>query len=99
MEHVQHPLLLCTKGPGLTAVQGCAQDTGSIDLDLGICRQLLIKPYSLYESTEHGSCFANAFIQLNTNMPMQNIHTMPDLHESFVLLLHFSSLILRFPLN
>ena len=65
MEHVQLPLLLCTKGPGLTAVQECAQDTGSIDLDLGICRQLLIEPYSLCESREHGSCFANAFIQLD----------------------------------
>ena len=65
MERVQLPLLSCTKGPGLTAVQECAQDTGSIDLDLGICRQLLIEPYSLCESREHGSCFANAFIQLD----------------------------------
>ena len=65
MEGVQLPLLLCTKGPGLTAVQECVQDTGSIDLDLGICHQLLIKPYSLCESREHGSCFANAFIQLD----------------------------------
>ena len=40
MEHIQLPLLLCTKGPGLTAVQEFAQDTGSIDLDLGICHQL-----------------------------------------------------------
>ena len=60
MESVQLPLLLCTKGPGLTA------NTGSIDLDLGLCCQLLMKPYSLYESREHGSCFANAFIQLDT---------------------------------
>ena len=59
MECVQLPLLLCTKGPELTAVQECAQDTGSIDLDLGICRQLLVKPYSLCESREHGSCFSN----------------------------------------
>ena len=64
MEGVQLPLLPCTKAPGLTAVQECAQDTGSIDLDLGMC-QLLIEPYSLCESREHGSCFANAFIQLN----------------------------------
>ena len=42
MEGVQLPLLLCTKGPGLTAVQECPQDTGSIDLDLGLCRQLLL---------------------------------------------------------
>ena len=65
MERVQLPLLPCTKSPGLTAVQECAQDTGSVDLDLGICRQLHIKPYSLCESREHASCFANAFIQLD----------------------------------
>ena len=65
MEGVQLPLLPCTKGPGLTAVQECAQDTGSIDLDLGICHQLLIKPYSLCEFREYGSCFANAFVQLD----------------------------------
>ena len=35
MERVQLPLLPCTKGPGLTAVQECAQDAGSVDLDLG----------------------------------------------------------------
>ena len=34
MEGVQLPLLLRMKGPGLTAVQECAQDTGSIDLKL-----------------------------------------------------------------
>ena len=61
MERVQLPLLPCTKGPGLTAVQECAQDTGSINLDLGLCCQLLIKPCSLREFREHGGCFANAF--------------------------------------
>ena len=60
MEGVQLPLLPGTKCPGLTAVQECAQDTGSIDLHLGMCRQLLIEPCSLCESREHGSCFANA---------------------------------------
>ena len=65
MERVQLPLLPCTKGSGLTAIQEYAQDTGSIDLDLDICRQLLIKPYSLWESRERGSCFANMFIQLD----------------------------------
>ena len=65
MEGVQLPLLPCTKGPGLTAGQECAQDTGSIDPDFGVCRQLLIKPYSLCESREHGSCFAIVFIQLD----------------------------------
>ena len=65
MEGVQLPLLSYTKGPGLTAVQECAQGTGSIDLDLGTCHQLLIKPYSLCESREHGSCFTYAFIQLD----------------------------------
>ena len=52
MEVVQLPLLPRTKGPGLTAVQECAQDTGSIDLDLGMCRQLLIERYSLCESRD-----------------------------------------------
>ena len=52
MEPVQLLLLPCTKGPGIPAGQECAQDTGSIDLDLGICRQLLIKPYSLCESQQ-----------------------------------------------
>ena len=65
MEYVQLPLLRCIKGPGITAVQECTQDTGSIDLDLGICCQLLIKPYSLCESREYGSCCANVFVQLN----------------------------------
>ena len=45
MEGIQLPLLPCTKGPGLTPVQECTQGTGSIDLDLSICHQLLIKPY------------------------------------------------------
>ena len=35
MECVQLPLLPCTKDPGLTAVQECAEDTQPIDLDLG----------------------------------------------------------------
>ena len=60
MEGVQLSLLLCTKGPGLTAVQECAQDTGSIDLDLGICHQ----PYSLCESREHGGCFADIAVSV-----------------------------------
>ena len=65
MEGVQLPLLTCTKGRGLTAVQECAQDTGSVDLGLSMCCQFLIEPYSLCESREHGGCFANAFIQLD----------------------------------
>ena len=65
MEHIQLPLLPYTKGPGLTAVQECTQDTGSMDLDLGICRQLLIKSYSLCDSREHGICFANVQVMSN----------------------------------
>ena len=53
MEHVQLPFLPCTKGPGFTAVQECTQDTSSIDLDLGMCRQLFVKPYSLCESRRY----------------------------------------------
>ena len=52
MEPVQLPLLPCTKGPGLTAVQECAQDKGSIDLDLGICRQFLLS-HTLFVSLEN----------------------------------------------
>ena len=33
-----------------TALQEYTQDTGSIDLDLGICHQRLIQPYSFCES-------------------------------------------------
>ena len=51
MEGVQLSLLPCTKGPGLTAVQECVQDTGSIDLDLGICRQQM--SHSLFVSLEN----------------------------------------------
>ena len=50
MEGVKLPLLPCINRTGLTAVQECAQDTGSIDLDLGVYCQLLIEPYSLCES-------------------------------------------------
>ena len=52
MERVQLPLLPCTKGPGFTIVQECAQDTGSIDLDLGICCQLLLSR-TLFVSLEN----------------------------------------------
>ena len=65
MECVQLPLLPFIKHPGLTAVQKCIQDTGSIDVDLGLCRQLLIESYALCKSREHGGCFANVFIQLD----------------------------------
>ena len=58
---IAHRAAILQSANQLTPVQECTQDTGSIDLDLGICRQLLIKPYSLRESREHGGCFANAF--------------------------------------
>ena len=48
MKHVQLLVLPCTKGPGLTAVQECTRGTGCIDLNLSICRQLLIKPYCTF---------------------------------------------------
>ena len=47
MESVKLPLLSYEKSPGLSAVQQCAQNTGSVDLDLVIFRKLLVGPYSL----------------------------------------------------
>ena len=47
MESVKLLLLSCVKNPGLTAVQQRAQNASSVDLDLGIFRQLLVGPYSL----------------------------------------------------
>ena len=40
VESVKLPLLSCVKNPGLAAVQQCAQNASSVDLDLGIFRQL-----------------------------------------------------------
>ena len=40
MESVKLPLPSCVKNPGLAAVQQCAQNASSVDLDLGIFRQL-----------------------------------------------------------
>ena len=45
MESVKLPLPSCVKNPGLAAVQQCAQNASSVDLDLGIFRQLLVGPY------------------------------------------------------
>ena len=47
METVKLPLLSYEKSPGLSAVQQCAQSTGSVELNLVIFRQLLVGPYSL----------------------------------------------------
>ena len=47
MESVKLLLLSCVKNPGLAAVQQRAQNASSVDLDLGIFRQLLVGPYSL----------------------------------------------------
>ena len=54
MEGVQLPLLPCTKDPGLTAVQECAQDTGSIDLDLGTVYAInFLLSHTLFVSLEN----------------------------------------------
>ena len=45
MESVKLLLLSCVKNPGLAAVQQRAQNASSVDLDLGIFRQLLVGPY------------------------------------------------------
>ena len=47
MESVKLLLLSRVKNPGLAAVQQRAQNASSVDLDLGIFRQLLVGPYSL----------------------------------------------------
>ena len=44
--------------PGLAAVQQRAQNALSVDLDLGIFRQLLVGPYSLGQNAD-GSSFLN----------------------------------------
>ena len=47
-------------GQGLTAVQQRAQNIGSVDLDFGILRQLLVGPYSLGQAGNGSSSLADA---------------------------------------
>lgn len=44
---LKYLLLLCTPCPRLTAVQECAQNTGSVDLILGALCQFFVGPHSL----------------------------------------------------
>ena len=46
VESVKLLFLSWVKSPGLVAAQHCAQNAGSVDLDLGTFRQLLVGPYS-----------------------------------------------------
>ena len=52
----------CVKNPGLAAVQQCAQNASSVDLDLGIFRQLLVGPYSLSQLGNGSSSIADALV-------------------------------------
>ena len=61
VENVKLPLLSYEKSPGLSAVQRCAQNTGSVDLDLVIFRQLLVGPYSLGQAGNGSDCLALLF--------------------------------------
>ena len=61
MENVKLPLLSYEKSPGLSAVQRCAQNIGSVDLDLVIFRQLLVGPYSLGQAGNGSDCLALLF--------------------------------------
>ena len=54
MENVKLPLLSYEKSPGLSAVQQCAQNTGSVDLDL-------LGPYSLGQAGNGSDCLALLF--------------------------------------
>ena len=62
MESVKLLLLSCVKNPGLTAVQQRAQNASSVDLDLGIFRQLLVGPYSLSQLGNCSSSLADALV-------------------------------------
>ena len=62
MENVKLPLPSCVKNPGLAAVQQCAQNASSVDLDLGIFRQLLVGPYSHSQLGNGSSSLADALV-------------------------------------
>ena len=62
MESVKLPLPSCVKNPGLAAVQQCAQNASSVDLDLGIFCQLLLGPYSLSQLGNGSSSLADALV-------------------------------------
>ena len=62
MENVKLPLPSCVKNPGLAAVQQCAQNASSVDLDLGIFCQLLLGPYSLSQLGNGSSSLADALV-------------------------------------
>ena len=62
VESVKLPLPLCVKNPGLAAVQQCAQNASSVDLDLGIFRQLLVGPYSLSQLGNGSNSLADALV-------------------------------------
>ena len=53
--------LILRLSPGLSAVQQCAQNTGSVDLDLVIFRQLLVGSYSLGQAGNGSGCLALLF--------------------------------------
>ena len=55
MESVKLLLLSFVKNPGLAAVQQRAQNASSVDLDLGIFRQLLVGQYSALSQLGNGS--------------------------------------------
>ena len=62
VEDVQLSLLSGAKGPGLTAVQKCAHDASSVDLDLGMYHKFLIVPNYLCQSRNVASCLADALV-------------------------------------
>ena len=62
VESVKLPLPSCVKNPGLAAVQQCAQNANSVDLDLGIFRQLLVGPYCLSQLGNGRSTLADALV-------------------------------------
>ena len=62
MESVKLPLLSCVKNPGLAARQQRAQNASSVDLDLGIFRELLVGPYSLSQLGNGSRILADALV-------------------------------------
>jgi len=50
------------KNPGLAAVQQCAQNASSVDLDLAIFRQLVVGPYSFSQLGNGSSSLDDALV-------------------------------------
>ena len=64
VEGIEFLVLQNVQGPGLTAIQECAHDAGTVDLDLAVLRQFVVGPHSIGQSGQGGGCLADAIVQL-----------------------------------